>query len=287
MPFVVILGTAQDGGVPHAGCLCRNCAAARSNPALRHPPVSIGIVSGDETVLIDPTMAFEEQMYALWMCRSSSPGHTEERFQPPATIVVTHTHTGHYAGLWQLDRSVLAANQVQVLGPRLTVEMLSTNEPWTAMQAEGFIKLKPVDFDAARPVVTGVEIELLQVPHRSEWATDTAAVVIAGPDRRVLYLPDIDSWEEWNRDLVDTVESFDVVLLDGCFWQAPVRKGVPHPPVIQTMDLLQDVVDGGRTEVGFTHLNHSNPVLTPGSAERKLVIDRGFFIASEGDRIEI
>jgi pyrroloquinoline quinone biosynthesis protein B len=287
VPFVVILGTAQDGGVPHAGCLCPNCTAARDNPALRHPPVSIGIVSGDDTVLIDPTMAFEEQVHALWMCRPSSPEHTAERYQPPGTVVVTHAHTGHYAGLWQLDRSVMAANQVQVLGPRLTIDLLRANEPWKTMQVDGFIDLKPVGFDVVQQVATDVEIELIQVPHRSEWATDTAAVVVTGPSRRMLYLPDIDSWEEWNRSLVDTVESFDVALLDGCFWQAPVRKGVPHPPVNQTMDLLQEVVDSGRTAVGFTHLNHSNPVFTPGSDERRTVIERGFFIATEGDRFEI
>jgi pyrroloquinoline quinone biosynthesis protein B len=287
LPFVVILGTAQDGGVPHAGCLCRNCAAARRDHNLRHPPVSIGVVSDDEAVLIDPTLAFEEQMHALWTCLPSSSNHAEERFQPPGTIVITHTHTGHYAGLWQLDRSVLAANHVQVIGPRLTIDMLSANEPWKTMQAEGYVDFTPLAFDAPLSILTGVEMELIQVPHRSEWATDTAAVVIDGPARRVLYLPDIDSWEEWHRDLVETVESFDVVLLDGCFWQAPNRKGVPHPPVTQTMDLLQHVAISGQTAIGFTHLNHSNPVLTPGSDERKMVVERGFFVAAEGDRIEI
>jgi pyrroloquinoline quinone biosynthesis protein B len=284
---VVILGTAQDGGVPHAGCLCRNCAAARSDPGQRHPPVSIGIVSDDEAVLVDPTMAFEEQMYALWVCLPSSVDYTEERFQPPGTILITHAHTGHYAGLWQLDRSVLAANRIQVLGPRLTIEMLSANEPWKAMQADGFINLTAMEFGEPRQLVSSVEVELMQVPHRSEWATDTAAVVIGGPGKRVLYLPDIDSWEEWNRDLVATVELFDVVLLDGCFWQAPNRKGVPHPPVTRTMDLLQHVADAGQTAIGFIHLNHSNPLLTPGSDERRTVIERGFFVAAEGDRIEI
>ena len=66
MPEVVVLGVAQDGGVPHAGCLCPNCRAARSDPGRRHLPVSLGLVSGDRFAMVDATSGFEAQHAMLW-----------------------------------------------------------------------------------------------------------------------------------------------------------------------------------------------------------------------------
>ncbi len=283
MPEVVILGTAQDGGVPHAGCLCRNCMAARGDWRQRRLPVSLGLVSGDELMMVDATNAFEEQLHMLWERSPASQSHASERYQPPGTIILTHAHTGHYAGLWQLDRSVLAACGVKVIGPPLTIQLLMNNEPWSMMAREGFIQFDAVTCGQTFEPVSGIAVTLLDVPHRAEWATDTAALRIEGPDGSLLYVPDIDSWDEWDHDLVDMVSGVDVALLDGCFWQAPNRAGVPHPPMSETMDRLADVVASGNARVVFTHLNHSNPVFTPGGAERRALERRGFELAVEGD----
>ena len=285
MPEVVVLGNAQDGGVPHAGCLCRNCSAARADWSRRHLPASIGILSGDDTAIVDTTDAFEEQLHRLWSLRPSSAGHESERYQPPGQVILTHAHTGHYAGLWQFDRSVLAASGVRVTGPPTTIALLQANEPWRKMQAEGFICLEPGAFDVPFEPVPDVFVTLLEVPHRSEWETDTAALLITGPNRTLLYVPDIDRWDEWDRDIAEVTASVDVAVLDGCFWQAPARAGVPHPPILETMDRLQHLVDSRKSEVIFTHLNHSNPVLDPDSPERAEVMRRGYRIAVAGDRI--
>lgn len=72
MPEVVILGSAQDGGVPHAGCVCANDRAAREDKALRRLSASLGLRSGDAWAMVDATSAFEEQMHRLWSRRSAS-----------------------------------------------------------------------------------------------------------------------------------------------------------------------------------------------------------------------
>lgn len=282
MSEVIVLGVAQDGGVPHAGCLCTNCRAARQDPARRHPPVSLGIISGERMAMVDATSGFEEQLAMLWERNPSSKTFEAERFPAPEAIVLTHAHVGHYTGIWQLDRSVLAAKSVTVTGPPDTIRMLQQNEPWKAIEHEGHIRFEPGTFDVAFTLLPDVEVTMIQVPHRSEWGTDTAALAIRGPERSLLYLPDIDRWDEWDRDLETTVRQFDVVMLDGCFWVAPPRAGVPHPPITETMDRLEHLA-GGRTEIVFTHINHSNPVLTPGSDAFNEVLRRGFSIAAEGD----
>lgn len=287
MAEVVILGTAQDGGVPHAGCLCRNCAAARTDWRARRLPVSIGITSGNEAALVDATSAFEEQLHNLWSHLPASPSHQGERYPPPGTVILTHAHTGHYVGLWQLDRSVLAASAVRVTGPPQTIQLLAGNEPWAQMVCDGFIRLESMPFGQTFEPVTGVSVTLLEVPHRSEWSTDTAALRIEGQHGSVLFVPDIDAWDEWQCDLVEMLSSVDVALLDGCFWEAPHRRGVPHPPMLETMDRLQKAVNAGDATVAFIHVNHSNPVLTPDSDELREIERRGFSVAREGERIAI
>ncbi|MEZ4523846.1 MAG: MBL fold metallo-hydrolase [Thermomicrobiales bacterium] len=287
MPEVVVLGSAQDGGVPHAGCLCRACRAARADFRKRRLPACLGIRSGDDWTLVDPTMAFEEQMHMLWSRRPSSAEHPGERYRPPERIIVTHAHTGHYAGLWQLDKSVLAAPGARVIAPPLTAGLLRANEPWKQMEADGYIEIEAAEWDRQLEAAGGVTVELVEVPHRSEWPTDTAALRIDGPSATLLYLPDIDFWDDWDRDVVAEVEGVDVAILDGSFWDAPTSPDVPHPPVLETMDRLQGVADRGETRIIFSHLNHSNPAVVAGSQEAEEVSRRGFEVAVDGLAIEI
>lgn len=287
MPEVVVLGSAQDGGVPHAGCLCANCAGARSEPRLRRRPASLGIRSGDNWLIVDATQAFEEQLHMLWSRRPSSSAHAVERYRPPETIILTHAHIGHYTGLWQLDKSVLAAPKVSVLAPPRTADLLRTNEPWTAMCRDGYISIETFAWNEPMSILDDVQLTPVEVPHRSEWPTDTAALLVEGPNSQVLYLPDIDFWDEWDRDVLEVVTEVDVAILDGSFWDAPTSPDVPHPPIRETMERLQEVADAGTTRIIFTHLNHSNPVVRANSPEREELEGRGYEVAEDGMAIRI
>jgi pyrroloquinoline quinone biosynthesis protein B len=292
MAEIVILGSAQDGGVPHAGCLCPNCRAARLDHSRRRLPASLGIRSGDDWAMIDATSAFEEQLHALWSRRPSSKDHAAERYRPPETLLLTHAHTGHYSGLWQLDRSVLSARGVRVLAPPRTAGFLRRQEPWAAMIDEGFIQIEALAWDEEFELYAGVRVTAFEVPHRAGPAaagappTDTAAFLIRGPSGSALYLPDIDSWEDWERDVVEVVGGVNVAILDGTFWASPTSARVPHPPIVETMERLQVLVDGG-ARIVFTHLNHSNPVLIDGGAEAMHVAANGFEVAREGMSVAI
>ena len=59
-------------------------------------------------------------------------------------------------------------------------------------------------------------------------------------------------------------------------------SAVKHPLITVSMDLLQETVDAGGTEVWFTHFNHSNPVLEPNSAVRREIERRGFGVLADG-----
>ena len=57
---------------------------------------------------------------------------------------------------------------------------------------------------------------------------------------------------------------------------------IGHPLIVQSMDLLQPLVDAGRLQVWFTHLNHSNPALDLDGEAIEAIRARGFGVAREG-----
>jgi pyrroloquinoline quinone biosynthesis protein B len=136
-----------------------------------------------------------------------------------------------------------------------------------------------------------LEVQLWKVPHRDEFA-DTVGFVFRGPTASLLFLPDINSWSLWDRDVAEAVASLDVALLDGSFWSMDEMPGravedIPHPLMTQTMDALQGVVDRNVSRVVLTHLNNSNPALDAGGAQQLEIARRGFELAREGMRFEL
>ena len=121
------------------------------------------------------------------------------------------------------------------------------------------------------------------VPHRDELS-DTVGFVVRGPRRSLLYVPDIDKWERWERSLEDEVAAVDVAFLDGTFAAADEVPGrslseIPHPLVSETIARLAAKPALGR-RVLFIHLNHTNPLLWDASRRRAL---SDFRVARDGE----
>ena len=84
----ILLGTAQDGGVPQAGCGCERCRAAQADPARRCLVACLGLVdrAHGQSWLIDATPDFRAQIQALAEFAPDC---------PLAGIALTHAHVGH------------------------------------------------------------------------------------------------------------------------------------------------------------------------------------------------
>ncbi|MDX1388662.1 MAG: MBL fold metallo-hydrolase, partial [Acidobacteriota bacterium] len=98
-PHVVVLGSAQDGGVPHAGCGCSRCMAARDDPARRRYVASLAIClpATSEVFLIDATPDVGVQLEMLREFRQSPDAAVDRK--PVDGVFLTHAHIGHYIGL--------------------------------------------------------------------------------------------------------------------------------------------------------------------------------------------
>ena len=278
VPEAVVLGIAQDGGVPHAGCHQAVCVAARQDPSRRRLVASLGLVdpAAGKRFLIDATPDFAEQMERLGGM--------------PDGILLTHAHIGHYLGLAQLGREVLNAKKVPVYGTPSTARFLRENRPWSRLAALGNIEIREIEPGTELVLTPSLAVTAIRLPHRDE-DSDTVAFLVRGPNRKILWLPDIDKWAKWDRRLAEFLADPSLIaFVDGTFFSADEIPGrsiaeIPHPLVPETMALLAaDTAARGR--VVFVHLNHTNRLLWDGEAVR-LIEERGFSIAREGQTVPL
>jgi pyrroloquinoline quinone biosynthesis protein B len=203
--------------------------------------------------------------------------------RPVDGVLLTHAHIGHYAGLMYLGREALGADRVTVWCTPRMAAFLRANEPWKQLASLEHIEIREVlpghEFAMGRFRVTPVT-----VPHRDE-ISDTVGFRIRGPSRSLLYIPDIDKWERWDRKVAEEVAGVEVALLDGTFEDAAEIPGrslaeIPHPLVGESMALLSAPALRGR--VRFIHLNHTNRLLWDAAAVASARA-RGFRVARDGD----
>ena len=124
------------------------------------------------------------------------------------------------------------------------------------------------------------------VPHRDEFS-ETVGYLIIGPNHSAIFIPDIDKWHIWDRDITQIIANVDYAFLDGSFFangEIPGRdmSEIPHPFMEESMELFSTLSDDDRTKVHFIHFNHTNPVLQKQSDARQEVLQKGYGMAEEG-----
>jgi len=286
-PYLVVLGIAQDGGVPQAGS---NEHPAWENSDLGHLVVSLGLVdpATGGRWLFEATPDFREQL------------HLFDEIAPvddlPGLdgIFLTHAHIGHYTGLMFLGHESLGATGVPVYAMSDMADFLATNGPWSQLVKYENIALKQLEDGV--PVALGSELAVTPflVPHRQEYA-EVVGFRIDGPNRSLLFIPDIDSWEEWDEAgtrIESAIASVDVAYLDGSFFangEIPGRDmtGFPHPFITHSMQRFAGLPPAEKAKVRFIHLNHTNPALLDDGEARRLIEQNGFRIAAEGEKVEL
>lgn len=81
-PAIVVLGTAQDGGLPHASCSCERCARARDEPGRARRVASVAVVAGEQAWLFDATPDLPDQLEALARVTAGRAGRSIARRSP-------------------------------------------------------------------------------------------------------------------------------------------------------------------------------------------------------------
>jgi len=283
--YITILGTAQDAGYPQAGCKKAWCNLFWAGKKEREYPVALGLtdVKSGKKYLFEATPDIKFQLEAL------SEKKNTQTFVPDG-IFLTHAHIGHYTGLMDLGHEVMGAKGVPVYAMPRMKSFLETNGPWSQLVEMGNIKLRQLTKNESVELENGIKVTPFRVPHRDEFS-ETVGYRIEGKKRSALFIPDIDKWAKWERNIIEEISRVDIALLDGTFLkngELPNRdmSQIPHPFVAESMELFKDLPASEKQKIIFIHFNHTNPLIWD-DAEIERVEKAGFQVAKRGSIIEM
>ena len=282
-PYVVVLGIAQDGGVPHAGCV-KTCCSDKWGSSGKQLRVScLGIVDPKtkEVWMIDATPDFPQQLNEL----------TQNGKYKLRGIFLTHAHIGHYTGLIHLGREVMGAKEIPVyVMPRMK-HFIGSNGPWNQLISLRQIVLNPLEDHGIVKLNDNLSVTPFIVPHRDEYS-ETVGFKVSGLTYKLIFIPDIDKWDKWGQNIREVIKDNDCVLIDGTFFgrgEIPNRNmaEIPHPSIEESMDYFSVLSVEDKSKVHFIHLNHTNPALDSTTVQWKTVINLGFNISFMGQRFPL
>ncbi len=282
-PFVVILGTLQDGGSPHMGCEKACC----KNPDASRKVVSLGLIDpvSNKKFLLEASPDFVAQTRMLKALLPTS----ENKL--PDGIFITHAHMGHYAGLMFLGREAMNSKAVPVYAMPKMKSFLENNGPWSQLVTLNNIHINPLSEGKWENISPSLKVKPMLVPHRDEFS-ETVGFIIEGPHKKLLFIPDIDKWEKWKTAIVSLIKEVDHALIDGTFFSAAEVGNrniaeIPHPLVQESMQLFDSLPAKEKEKIMFIHFNHTNPLLNEQSEEARLLKSKGFRIAKMNLRIDL
>jgi len=282
-PYLMVLGNAQDAGYPQIACEKDCCQRTYDNPSNKRLVSSIAVIDpiSNESWLFDATPNFTAQTKLLSQ-------ELKDNKQLPDGIFLTHGHIGHYTGLMFLGKEALNAKKMSVYAMPRMQQYLTQNGPWNQLVTLENIALKSLKKDSIIKLSERISVQPLEVPHRDEF-TETVGFMIHNRKKKALFIPDIDKWYKWERNIVDYIKKVDVAFLDATFFKNGEidrdMNEVPHPFVEESMKLFETLSAKDKGKIYFIHFNHTNPLLIDGSAAQEIVREKGFNIAEQEMKI--
>lgn len=283
---LIVLGNVQDAGSPHIGCAKSCCAKLFNKPDPNRQVVSLGVINHFEhtSYLFEASPDISRQLKFL-------KHHDTVLTEMPDGIFLTHAHIGHYTGLMYLGKEAIGATCVPVyVMPRMH-DFLTNAGPWSQLVSQNNIELLNIENRSPIRLSDDMTVTPFQVPHRDEFS-ETVGYTIKGRDKSALFIPDIDKWEKWDSSIVKAISKVDYAFVDATFYdgdeiQSRDISEIPHPFIIETMELFKDLPATEKAKVHFIHFNHTNPLLNSKSAQTKSVLKAGFNIARLGDSFRL
>ena len=270
--------------MPHIGCEHRFCLDNFTKYEEFYV-TSIAVVNSDvnKYILFEATPDITHQLNYL-------KENIFHEFLLPEAVYITHAHIGHYTGLMYFGREALGSKNllVKVL-PKMS-NFLKTNGPWSQLVNLNNIQIQNIKFHVSNLELSNIIVTPIQVPHRDEYS-ETAGYIIKGKNKKALFIPDIDKWEKWDKNLIELVKDFDYLLLDATFYDSnEINRDIseiPHPLVSETISLLENLSANDKSKVYFIHMNHTNMMLDPKSDLSEYITSKGFNIARLGLKLEL
>ena len=292
-----LLGTAAGGGIPQWNCACQLCHLSRTHPQISPPRLQLQAafsadVQGWTLINASPDLRFQIEANPE-LQPSPSRGR---RNTPIQNIILTSADLDQVLGLLLLREF----QPLHVYATPLVRQLLDDNSFFRMLQ-------RVPDQLTWTPIIPGIPFHpapgirctakslIASLPFYAKDLDITAprhislGLVIESEGRRVAYTP---SLPEITGELLEIYDSCDVVLIDGTFWSdaelsnthagTPLARSIGHIPMSGEDGTIARLAQVTSPKKIFVHINNTNPVLDPRSAEYKQVIDAGWQIGQDG-----
>ncbi len=269
-----ILGVVQDGGFPHLGNNKTCCDNVDQNRYVTS--ILLTNNSNNESYLFDASPDINEQLNFMG-----------DRIKKDLKgIFLTHAHIGHYTGLMYFGREALNSRLINVYAMPRMKKFLEKNGPWSQLVELQNISIKQISNNSKISIDPNVIVQPIEVPHRGEFS-ETVGYKIYGPNKILLFIPDIDKWYLWEKSIIDEIKKVDYALIDATFYDSKEVNyrdvsEIPHPFVVESLELFDPIKQKEKNKIFFIHLNHTNPLLNDNSEEYQYIINKGYNVAKEG-----
>lgn len=306
---VVVLGAAAGGGVPQWNCNCDICRAARSSqPELQATQASIAVsLDGQHWFLINASPDIRQQLIATPQLHPK-PGRL--RHSPIAGVILTNGEVDAVAGLLSLREGW----PFTIYAHQRVLSILKSNSIFNVLD-EKRVRRQPIDFDTAfEPSLpdgspSGLEILPFLAPGKRAWYLEDTAEPDGSDDSGDtlgLRITDKGSGDHLyflaacaalNTDLRQRLQDAPLIFFDGTLWRddeliaaglgAKTGQRMGHMSMSGQDGAMAALANLGIARKIFLHINNSNPVLLPNSAERKIAENAGWQIPLDGMEITI
>jgi pyrroloquinoline quinone biosynthesis protein B len=301
-----ILGSAAGGGVPQWNCGCPVCVAARSGsrPVTRRLSSTIAVGDGNGEWFLGN--AGPELDVALRECPPLWP-EPGDSTAPIHGVFLTDAELDHTLGLLSLRQ----ARELHVYGTAAVRMLLSqcgllpTLESYTAVR---WHEVRPSErfalhyrHGAVSPLwCEPFDATSSRLPRYARGSVPSAGVVVGyrigdeRTDRCAVFLPSVAALDE---RLLAQLRGTHIVLLDGTFWTddemhrrqrgTATARSMGHLPVDGADGSLQLLRQLTGTQIVYTHLNNTNPILFDDAPERARLADARATLAYDGAEYEL
>lgn len=219
------------------------------------------------------------------------------RGTPMGAVILTNGDIDHIAGLLTLREGTSFA----LHGTTATLAIL--DEPVFRVLDRGVVRFLPIRLDEPFSPAEGLTVTAFAVPGKvalflegaepdtAAMGEQTVGLRLEDADSVVFYIP---GCARVTDDLLRQLDGADLLLFDGTVWQdeemrrtgtgtkTGARMG--HVPMSGPDGSLARLADFAGRRV-YIHINNTNPVLQPASAERAEVAAAGWSLAFDGMEI--
>ncbi|MEX0368212.1 MAG: pyrroloquinoline quinone biosynthesis protein PqqB [Ruegeria sp.] len=292
-----ILGAAAGGGLPQWNCGCLNCSLARSGKIASQTQSSLAVsADGDSWAVLNASPDIRIQ---LSHARSLYP--TGLRQLPLASVLVTNGDIDHVAGLLSLREM----QPFTLFATQAIHDVLAQNPVFDALNAS-VVARTAIALDTPFELVPGLTATLFAVPGKvplylegEEVQTDligdqTVGVALQTGTQNTFYIP---GCATLNDDLRSRLDGADLLFFDGTLWAddemlraglgQKTGKRMGHMSISGPDGTIAAFAELNIARKVFVHMNNTNPVLRPDSAERAQAEAAGWIIGQDGMEITL